>query len=187
MRVISGSFKGKRLFGSDDYKIRPTTDRIKESIFTIVRDFICEQEVMDLFCGSGSLGIEALSRGARKVTFVEKSSSSIALLNKNINHLKLSTSFYRIIQRDVLQYCSDTQHTYDIILADPPFDYPSLQELVTIITTRGVLREKGILVIEHEIKNPIEERAARYTIVQQKKHGRSLVSFIVRDDHEQKM
>jgi 16S rRNA (guanine966-N2)-methyltransferase len=185
MRVISGSFKGKRLYGSNDYKIRPTTDSVKESIFNIVRDYISEQEVMDLFCGSGSLGIEALSRGAKKVMFVEKSSSSIALLNKNIQHLKLATSNYQIIQRDVLQYCTDTQNTYDLIFADPPFKYPPLQALVKIITTQGVLREKGILIIEHETTNPIESNAFNHTIIQQKKYGRSLVSFIMRSNHDQ--
>jgi 16S rRNA (guanine(966)-N(2))-methyltransferase RsmD len=185
MRVISGSFKGKRLYGSNDYKIRPTTDKVKESIFNIVREFISEREVMDLFCGSGSLGIEALSRGAKKVTFVEKSSSSIALLKKNIYHLQLVTSAYQIIQRDVLHYCADTHNSYDVILADPPFEYPPLPELVRMIITRSVLRENGVLIIEHETTNPIESSTSCYNVIQQKKFGRSLISFIVRNDHGQ--
>ena len=88
MRVISGSFKGKRLFGSDDYRIRPTTDRVKENIFNILQNFILNLEALDLFCGSGNLGIEALSRGAKQLTFVDDTFNSIMLLRKFIKSKK---------------------------------------------------------------------------------------------------
>ena len=184
MRVISGLFKGRRINGGKNFSIRPTTDRIKESIFTILGDYVSGSQVLDLFGGSGSLGIEALSRGAEKVTFIEQQASSIAIMKKNIHQVGIIPGKFEIIQSEVLHFCSHTPATYDIILADPPFHYPPLQKLIATITSRSVLNERGVLIIEHEISNPLEENTATYSIIKQKKYGRSLVSFIMRSHHE---
>ena len=88
MRISAGQFKGKKLFAGSDLSIRPITNRLKEIIFSVLNDFIHDKTVLDLFSGSGSLGIEALSRGAGQVTFVEKKDSSIRVLQKNLNSLK---------------------------------------------------------------------------------------------------
>jgi 16S rRNA G966 N2-methylase RsmD len=84
----------------------------------------------------------------------------------------------------VMQYCNNTANSYDLILADPPFIYPPLPQLVTTITSQGILQENGIFVIEHELTNPIDKTSPNYNIIQQKKYGRSLVSFLVRNVHE---
>jgi 16S rRNA (guanine966-N2)-methyltransferase len=186
MRIISGYLKGKRLYGSNNLKLRPTTARVKESIFYILRDFIIEKAVVDLFCGSGNLGIEALSQGAAAVTFVEKYDTSIALLSKNLEHLNLSPSRYSIVQKDVLTYCENTNNAFDLILVDPPFKYAPLPQLVQTITSRKVLSYDGIMVVEHEITNPLERDSPHYTIMKQKKFGRSLVSYIMRNRNESK-
>jgi 16S rRNA (guanine966-N2)-methyltransferase len=180
MRILAGSLKGKWLYGSNNFELRPTTARVKESIFYILRDLIQESEVVDLFCGSGNLGLEALSQGAFSVTFVEKSLASIALLTKNLDHLAITRSRYSIVQQDVFAYCNKTNDSFDLILADPPFKYEPLPQLVHTIATRNVLRNRGILVIEHEITNPLEFKSPDYVIIQQKKFGRSLVSYIMR-------
>ena len=186
MRIISGSLKGKRLYGSNNLKLRPTTARVKESIFYILRDFITEKTVADLFCGSGNLGLEALSRSAAAVTFVEKYNASITLLAKNLAHLNLSPSRYSIVQQDVLAYCEKTDDKFDLILADPPFKYTPLPQLVQTIVSRNVLKHNGILVVEHEITNPLDSDSFYYNIIQQKKFGRSLVSYIMRNNNESK-
>ena len=99
MRVISGTFKGRKLQASKDLSIRPTTDRVKESIFNILQDFHRNKKVVDIFSGSGNLGIEALSRGASHVCFVEKYQSSIKVLQKNIVHIGIDSEFYTIINK----------------------------------------------------------------------------------------
>ena len=179
MKIIAGKHKGKKLISSKDYSIRPTTNRIKENIFNILQDFCINKYVLDLFSGSGNLGIEALSRGAKKIVFVEKSIKSIEIIKKNIENLKIDQSFVAIIKKDAYIFCEQTDLKFDIILIDPPFYYPPLQTLIDIIITKNILHKDGILVVEHEITNPIKLSTISYSILKQKRIGRSLVSFII--------
>jgi 16S rRNA (guanine(966)-N(2))-methyltransferase RsmD len=182
MRVLSGKYKGKRLYAGKDLSIRPTTNRIKETIFNILYDFCSNKNVIDLFSGSGSLGIEALSRGAASVTFLEHSESSLKVLKQNINLLGIDLSQSKIVKSDVFDYCQRTSSTFDLILIDPPFNFPELQKLIDLIFSHKILENDGILVIQHEISNPLNEQNQKYKIVKQKKIGRSIISFILVED-----
>jgi len=182
MRVLSGKYKGKRLYSSKDLSIRPITNRIKETIFNILYDFCSEKRIIDLFSGTGSLGIEALSRGASSVTFLEHSESSLKVLNQNLKSVGVNLSQIKIVKSDVFDYCTKTSCSFDLILIDPPFNFSKLQELIDIIINREILEKDGILVIQHEISNPLNEENQKYKIIKQKKIGRSVVSFIVIED-----
>ncbi|MGD9898802.1 MAG: 16S rRNA (guanine(966)-N(2))-methyltransferase RsmD [Calditrichaceae bacterium] len=178
MRIISGIYKGRRLRSSDDLSIRPTMDRVKEDIFNILQDFPVGKSVIDLFAGSGNLGLEALSRGAEKIYFVEKAPSSIKILTSNLEHLKISPNQNEIIRNDAINFAKSTNLSVDLCLMDPPFVYPPIQELVDTLFSRNVISQTGILVLEHETTNPILMESLNYNILKQKRVGRSLLSFL---------
>ncbi|NOX90843.1 MAG: 16S rRNA (guanine(966)-N(2))-methyltransferase RsmD [Calditrichaeota bacterium] len=184
MRIISGVYKGRKLKSSDDFSIRPTTDRVKALIFNVLQDFPEGKTVVDIFSGSGSLGLEALSRGAKKVYFVDKSSKSLAVLKQNIELIGIPEENYTIIKQDALQFARTADFQADLLLLDPPFKYPELQELIDSLLTSQMMSEKSVLVAEHERINPIQQESKVYEILIQKKMGRSLISFIVKKENE---
>lgn len=151
-RIISGEYKGRKLQGPNGSDFRPTTGRVKEFIFSYLGEFILGAEVLDLFSGTGSLGLEALSRGAADVTFVEKSSSSLQILKKNLATCRVSERF-RIYQQDVFSFLQDAgsrQQQYDIILADPPFKNAYRESIVQSVAKQSLLKSEGVLLVEHE-------------------------------------
>jgi len=185
MRIISGNYKGRKLISGKDQRIRPTTDRVKEVIFNVLDDFPLNKFVVDIFSGSGSLGLEALSRGARGVIFVEKARSSISVLEYNIGALNISEEQYSIVQSDAIQFVSQAVTPFDLVFMDPPFVYPQLQNLIDKAFSGTFVHERSLIVVEHEKTNPINAESSLYTIIKQKKIGRSLISFIMkRENHE---
>lgn len=179
MQVLSGKYKGKKLSGSADNSIRPTTNKIKEFIFNVLQDFPTNKLVADIFSGSGGLGIEALSRGAGKVVFVDSSPQSLDILRKNLNHTGIESEDYEIINNDAIQFCNQSQSAFELILMDPPFVYPPLNEIVQLVFTNDILKKNGIFVVEHEISNPINSKFVLFEMIKQKKFGRSLISFFI--------
>lgn len=178
MQILAGKYKGKRLQAGNDLSIRPLTNRLKENIFNILYKFVTGAVTLDLFSGSGSFGLEALSRGASRVDFVEISRRATEYLKSNIEKLNLGPGCYRIYQADVFRFLEQPQQSYDLILMDPPFKFQYLQELTDMITGTDLLRSAGILVIHHEITNPLVPASAAYQIADQRRYGRSLISFI---------
>lgn len=156
MRIIAGKYGGRTLSTLRDRSIRPTTDRAKQTIFDILSTRIDFEdiEVLDLFAGSGSLGLEALSRGARSVVFVEKSRTSITVLERNIASLGCEEPC-TIHQADVFWYLKNVRHHYDLVFADPPFNLEHIGELPTAIHEAGVTRPSSFIVMEHSRKTPI--------------------------------
>ena len=180
MRVISGIYKGRKLKSSDDLHIRPTTDRVKEFIFNILQDFPANKKVIDIFSGSGNLGVESLSRGAEKVFFVDNSSQSLKVLRENINAIRIPEDKYQIIQSDAIKFAEKNNQSFDLYLLDPPFDFPPLQRLLDILFKNEVLTTENIVVLEHEISNPIDEASNFYEIIKKKKFGRSIINFMIK-------
>ena len=177
MRVIAGLYKGRKLESSKDLSIRPTTDRVKEYIFNILQNFPQNKKILDIFSGSGSLGIEALSRGASSVVFVDKAVSSINILRRNLKNLSISKDQFAIVNSDAVEYVNDSGQKMDLCFMDPPYIYPPMQELVDKFFAKKLLNSGGILAVEHEISNPVEQENSLYRIFSQKKIGRSLISF----------
>lgn len=131
MRIIGGRWKGHYLVSFKADHIRPTTDRVKETLFNILQMHIEGARVLDLFCGTGNLGIEALSRGAAHVTFVEKSNKSLKITRENLEKLKVPREEYDIVAKDVLSFLKNYDgEPYDIIFADPPFTEKMAHEVM---------------------------------------------------------
>jgi 16S rRNA (guanine(966)-N(2))-methyltransferase RsmD len=181
MRVLSGKFKGKNLFAGRDLSIRPITNRLKDIVFSILQDFVVEKKILDLFSGSGSLGIEALSRGANHVTFVEKEESSIKVLKQNITNLNIDQELVKFVKSDVLTFLSQNKDRFHLVFSDPPFKYPFLQQMTDQVLESNLLEKNGLLILHHEIDNPLLKYDVPYTMIKQKKIGRSLLSFIMKE------
>lgn len=179
MRIIAGKYKGRQLVSSRDDTIRPTTDRIKEFIFDVLDEFVLDARVLDLFCGSGSLGLEALSRGAKEVTFVDKNVNSLRVLRKNIATLGVVEGI-SIRRKDVLGFLRQNREPFDLIFADPPFKWNRYIELLPLVFLPENLTELGIFVLESERTHDIEWETNLYEVVYQKRFDRSIITFFGR-------
>ena len=147
MRVISGSARGRKLKELQGMDTRPTTDKVKESLFNIIQFEIEGRRVLDLFGGTGQLGIEALSRGADHCTFVDLRKEAVSLIRENLKLTGLSGRA-RVVQGDALSFLSSCGETFDVILLDPPYHTELLEKSVERITEFDILREHGIMVCE---------------------------------------
>ena len=135
MKVISGILKGRNIKGNDIEGTRPTMDRVKESIFSTIQNEIKDSIVLDLFCGTGSLGIEAISMGANKCYFVDNNRDIIKYLNKNINNLNINNKSTIINKdyRDSLLYFKNNNIKFNIILVDAPYKMEVMEEVINLI------------------------------------------------------
>jgi 16S rRNA (guanine(966)-N(2))-methyltransferase RsmD len=184
MRILSGDFKGKTILAGKDLSIRPATNRIKEVIFAVLDEFCDGKNVLDLFSGSGSLGLEALSRGAKSITFVELDNTALHVLTKNIDQFRNIKHKISVIHSDALSYLESRAAVFDLILMDPPFRYPHLQQITERIFKNNFLEKQGVLVVHHEVNNPLLKSGTIYQFYKQKKVGRSLVSFIIQENFD---
>lgn len=183
MRIISGHYKGRKLSSTKSLHIRPTTDRVKEYIFNVLHDFPMNKTIVDIFSGSGNLGIEAISRGAHKIVFVDNSFESLDILKKNLDALKIPDQNIQIVKSDAIKFVKKNQIPFDLYFLDPPFKYPELQQLLDTLFNTGYINAESIIVLENEISNPINESSKSYDIIKQKKFGRSLINFIIKKEN----
>lgn len=149
MRVVSGSARGTVLQSLKGDRTRPTTDKVKEAMFSIINFYIGQASVLDLFAGSGGLGIEALSRGADRCVFLDNNREAAAIVTQNLEKTRLS----HLAQVEVCDYKNfliATKNTFDIILLDPPYNRFMCDEALGIIYERGLLNDGGIIVCETE-------------------------------------
>jgi len=179
MRIIAGKYKGQQLVTAKDNSIRPTTDRIKEYIFEILGNFVVDGLILDLFAGSGNLGLEALSRGAQSVTFVDKSQNSLRVLRRNLGKLKVAEPT-QVIKKDVLTFLRQNKQPYDLIFADPPYKWDRYIELLPLVFLPENLTEFGIFVLESEKAHNIEWETNVYEVLRQKQFDRSIITFLGR-------
>jgi len=158
MRVISGKYKGGKLTPPQDERVRPTTDRIKETIYNILcnKVEIEGSAVLDLFAGSGALGIEALSRGAERCVFIDKDADSVKIIKTNLNKLKIpngSFEVYNVSFDFALKKLSGKK--FNVIFADPPYALKLEGKMLELIEKFDVLEEGGVVVIERDTANRI--------------------------------
>jgi 16S rRNA (guanine966-N2)-methyltransferase len=177
MRVIAGLFKGRLLRTIADTSVRPATDRVKETLFNVLvhRMDFANITVLDLFAGSGSLGIEALSRGAARATFVESNRAVADYLAANVRSLGCQASA-TILTMDAMQFLSQENGSYDLIFADPPYSFPQTGTIPDRVCNQGLLNPGGYLLVEHsaELEFPPGQGSI---IVLRKKFGQTLVTF----------
>ena len=180
LRIIAGELKGRKLRSVRGTKTRPTADRIREAIFNILAFQIQDSTVLDLFAGTGALGIEALSRGAESVVFADVDNDSISVLQENIKSLSLE-SRTKIIRWDLtrnLNCLGSWRSAFNLIFMDPPYNKniigPTLLNLHS-----GQSMEKGAqIIVEHSYLEPILKRQLPLKISDQRRYGKTLVSFL---------
>ncbi len=152
MRIISGKYKGKKLNGFTIEGTRPTMDRVKESLFAMIQANLNEAIVLDLFAGSGALGLEAISNGAKKCYLIDNNEEAIKTIKANSTNIKEDLN---IIHTDYKKFLKQIDQKFDIIFLDPPYQSNQLNKALKIIEERDLLKEKGIVVCEYEKIPPI--------------------------------
>ena len=184
MRVIAGTFRGKKILEPKDAQTRPLKDLTKESIFNILNHSnkfdinLKNSIVLDLFSGVGSFGIDCLSRGAKHVIFVEKYNAVLPLLKKNLLSLK-SIENYEIIEKDIynINFFNSLERKFNVIFIDPPYKDKNLNILLDNIKNQKILNKNGILVV-HRHKNEKDLIPNKLKIVEEKKYGLSKIIFL---------
>ena len=184
MRIISGTFKGKKILEPKDIKTRPLKDLVKESIFNIIyhsKKFSINLEesiVLDLFSGVGSFGVECLSRGAKYVVFYENYKLVLPILNKNLTNLK-SINNYEVVIENIydVKFFVTLENKYNIIFLDPPYKDKNLEQLLNKIQKEKILSENGIIIL-HRHKSEISSFPESYKIIEQKSYGISKITFL---------
>ena len=147
MRVISGSARGRRLKELQGMETRPTTDKVKESLFNIIQFDIPGRKILDLFGGTGQLGIESLSRGAAPCTFVDQRRDAVKLIRENLNECRLSEQA-KVVQGDSLAFLSACREKFDVIFLDPPYHTDLMDRALELVTKIDILSEHGIIICE---------------------------------------
>lgn len=178
MRVISGTARGRKLLSLDGLDTRPTTDRVKESVFNIVMPYLRGAKVLDLFAGSGALGIEALSRGAVHCTFVEHSRAAADIVRQNLANTRLSEAA-RLAEGDALSFLERETETYSLIFLDPPYDGGFYGPALSRIAERGILAADGVLVLEKRAgaEIPVPEGLE---ILKERKYGKTTICVLIK-------
>ncbi|MDT7044007.1 16S rRNA (guanine(966)-N(2))-methyltransferase RsmD [Candidatus Nitronereus thalassa] len=181
MRVVAGFQKGRRLKQPTGRGLRPTSARVKEALFSIIAERLTNANVLDLYAGTGALGLEALSRGARKVIFVENQPTSIQILRENIALCELMHNS-TIIDQDVTEYLSADfprrdDHPFDLVFADPPYEVSDLEPLLKKLDTCDKLASHGLVVVEHFKKTSLPVTTGRLHQTRQARYGDTILTF----------
>ena len=181
MRVVAGSQKGRRLKQPTGQGLRPTSARVKEALFSIIAERLPNAHVLDLYAGTGALGLEALSRGARNVVFVENQPTSIHILRENIALCGLMDKS-TIIAQDVTAYLStdfswQNSSPFDVVFADPPYEVSDLELLLTKLDACDQLASHGLVVMEHFKKTSLPATAGRLHQTRQARYGDTMLTF----------
>ncbi len=176
MRVISGKARGVQLKTPEGLTTRPTIDRVKEALFSIIQFDIPGAAVLDLFGGTGQLGIEALSRGAKSATFVDAADKPCALIRENLRRTKLESQG-RVLRADYLDYLKRCREDYDIIFLDPPYAEVFLENALKKITEIDILRSGGIIVTERPLEKELPWEFEGYQRSRDYKYGKTLLAI----------
>lgn len=180
MRITGGIFGGRIIKTVPGLKTRPTPDKVRQAIFNMIMHDIEDTRVLDLFAGSGALGIEALSHGAKAATFIEKGRGQIKVIEENLKSLGLDGV---VIENDYKSACralSEAGEKFDIIFADPPYDFLTPLELAEQVAEYNLLEQNGFLIIEHRRGRDVENET--WHPVRHKKYGQTEVTIYVRQE-----
>ena len=180
MRVITGKARGVNLKTPEGLQTRPTTDRVKEAMFSIIQFDIPGMRVLDLFGGTGQLGIEALSRGAKSAVFVDAGDKACALIRENLRRCRMEDQG-QVIRADYLDYLNRCRDTFGIILLDPPYAEVFLEKALKKITEIDILQTGGIIVAERPVGKEISWDFPGYTRSRDYKYGKTLITLYRKD------
>jgi len=183
MRIITGKLKGRRFDAPKDVKVRPTSDRAKEGLFNVIeaRRYLSGTRVLDLFAGSGNLSFEAISRGANSALMVESSTEAVKHIEKTALKFGISkqvSSYAMPVERFLKQRTT----SFDIIFADPPYDWPEIPEMIDTILDNGWLEPEGWFILEHDVRHLFHDHPR---CVFTKPYGRTIVSVFMHPEAEE--
>ena len=176
MRVVAGSARGTVLKTPDGMLTRPTADRVKEAVFSILHFDVQNAVVLDLFGGTGQLGIEALSRGAKRAIFVDHQQKACELIKENLRRTKF-TQQASVVRGDYLEYLKRTKEQFDIILLDPPYAEIFLENALNCIAEIDILRDDGIIVTERPLEKALDIQMPGFTRSRDYKYGKTLITL----------
>lgn len=176
MRVISGIMKGRKLLPSSGLDLRPTTDKVKEAIFNILSPDISGACFLDLYAGTGSIGIEAISRGAARVVFVERDKKHALLIRKNLSLFALlgKTALFEATARDFIKKNTES---FDLCYIDPPYEDDDITSVLQTLGSSDTIRPQGIVVIEHFHKREFVASFGELSFLKQVRYGGTALSF----------
>lgn len=180
MKILGGELKGRNIEMPKGTDIRPTPDKVREALFNIIRDKIKGAVVLDLFAGSGSFGIEALSRGAEIATFVDIQKRCIDSIRKNLSRLPLKKQSINIIQYDTLKSIkklSDRKLRFDIVFLDPPYYGDWVKKCLITLDKYDILNSSSLIICEHFKKDIVPEKVERFKRIRQSRYGDTVLSF----------
>lgn len=180
MRVITGKARGVVLKTPDGTHTRPTSDRVKEALFSIIQFEIPTAKVLDLFGGTGQLGIEALSRGASSATFVDEREDACALIRENLRRTKLAQDA-TVVRADYLSFLKRCKNHYNIIFLDPPYAEVFLENALNYIIEIDILQSGGIIVAERPLGKELPFEFGGYTRSKDYKYGKTLLTIYRKD------
>ena len=180
MRVIAGTARGTQLKTPEGMQTRPTIDRVKEALFSIIHFDLPGAKVLDLFGGTGQLGIEALSRGAASATFVDQAEPACRLIKENLRRAKLESGA-KVVRGDYMEYLSRCREEYDIILLDPPYAEVFLENALKRIAEIDILRSGGIIVAERPVGKDLPWEFPGFTRSKDYKYGTVLLTLYRKD------
>ncbi len=176
MRVITGKARGVQLKTPDGIKTRPTADRVKEALFSIIQFELPGAKVLDLFGGTGQLGIEALSRGADSAVFVDEQDAACRLIKENLRRTRLEQQAI-VVRSDYLSYLKSCGKTFNIVFLDPPYAEVFLENALKMITEIDILQSGGIIVAERPLGKELPWDYPGYTRSKDYKYGKTLLTI----------
>jgi len=180
MRIISGSEKGRKLKTLEGEHTRPTAEKVKEALFSIIQFEIEGRRVLDLFAGSGQLGLEALSRGARECVFVDNDKAAMQIIRENAEKCRM-TEKCRFFQTDYVTALKRPGEKYDIIIMDPPYKSGFHQNALEIISGFDMLAINGIIIVETEVGTELPESIGSLNKLREYRYGRTMLTTYRRD------
>lgn len=181
MRVIAGELRGRKLDSIEGTDIRPTSDRVKESLFNILGSSIIGSTFLDLFGGTGGIGIEALSRGAKHVVFVDTSLKSIKVLQGNLDHLNIKDNV-EVLHKEYSTAISQLykyNKQFDIIFIDPPYCVGMAQNVLELLNKYFILSQYGLIIVEHDSKDEMPQAVGKLYQNRIKQYGNTSLSFYI--------
>ncbi|MBI3890509.1 MAG: 16S rRNA (guanine(966)-N(2))-methyltransferase RsmD [Candidatus Wallbacteria bacterium] len=174
MRIVSGKYGSRHLVGPRAGGFRPTSDRVREALFNLLGPLGPEVAFADLYAGSGAVGIEALSRGAGRVVWVEGAGSSCWTIRKNLQELKIREG--DVIQKKVAAWVAGPHELFDVVFADPPYELP-VDQILGELAAGPLLKPEGLLVLEHTRRQESPDAVGRLSRVDRRKYGESMLSL----------
>lgn len=175
MRIISGKYRGKKLLSPKDDRVRPTTDMVKENVFNLLTRDIIDSSFLDLFAGSGAIGIEAISRGARRVVFVDKDRESMEYVRRN---LALISENAEMMTTNYLSAITKLKgNKFDIIYVDAPYDMHIIDDVLTAVRANEILSDNGLVIYESLAKTNQKSGLTDYELAKSRKYGSVIIDI----------